>query len=148
MQCFFLLAFMLAYLAEVDNQLCLLQQGSGRMLGTVKMPVQLCLHPQRGMKPVAAVSGRPCAIFRGRQSPGTGKNSLVRAKPFGGPWLTCNCLGALTLCGPCCELPLAWLCCVRSSPCGVSSWIWVGLFLWCLACVCMSSHTYYKNMLF
>lgn len=85
MQCFLLLAFMLAYLAEVDNQLCLLQQGSGRMLGTVKVPVQLCLHPKRGMKPMAATSGRPCAIFRGIQGPGTSKNSLLGAKPFGGP---------------------------------------------------------------
>ena len=84
MQCFLLLAFMLAYLAEVDNQLCLLQQGSRRMLGTAKVPVQLCLHPERGMKPMAATLGRPCAIFRGRLGPGTSKNSLVR-KLLGDP---------------------------------------------------------------
>lgn len=64
---------------------CLLQQGSGRMLGTAKVPVQLCLHPERGMKPMAATSGRPCAIFRGGQGPGTSRKSLVTAKPFGRP---------------------------------------------------------------
>lgn len=84
MQCFLLLAFMLAYLAKVDNQLCLLQQDSGRMLGTVKVPFQLRLHPERDMKPVAATSGRPCAVFRGRQGPGTSKNSLV-GKLLGAP---------------------------------------------------------------
>lgn len=97
MQCFLLLAFMLAYLAEVDNYLCLLQQGSGRMLETVKVPHQLCLHPERGMKPVTATSGRPCATFRGSHCPGTSKKSLVGPKHFWGPELTCNCLGALAL---------------------------------------------------
>lgn len=45
MQCLVLLAFMLAYLAEINNQLCLLQQASRRMLGTAKMLVQLSPHP-------------------------------------------------------------------------------------------------------
>jgi len=85
MQYFLLLAFMLAYLAEVDNQLCLLQQGSGKMLGTAEVPIQLRLHPERGMKLMVGSSGRPPAIFRGRQGPGTNKNSLVTAKPFGRP---------------------------------------------------------------
>lgn len=85
MQCFLLLAFMLAYLAGVDKQLCLLQQGSGKMLETVKVPLQLCLHPQRDPKPRADTLGRLCAIFRGRQGPETSKNGLVKAKAFGGP---------------------------------------------------------------
>lgn len=59
MQCFLLLAFVLAYLAEVDNQLCLLQQGSRKMLGAAKVPVQLCLHPRTGIKPMAATLGKP-----------------------------------------------------------------------------------------
>lgn len=85
MQCFLLLAFMLAYLAGVDKQLCLLQQGRGKMLKTVKVPLQLCLHPQRDPEPRADTLGRLCAIFRGRQGPGTSKNGLVKAKTFGGP---------------------------------------------------------------
>lgn len=85
MQCFLLLAFMLAYLAGVDKQLCLLQQGSGKMLETVKVPLQLCLHLQRDPKPRADTLGRLCATFRGRQGPETSKNGLVKAKAFGGP---------------------------------------------------------------
>lgn len=82
MQCFLLLAFMLACLAGFDKQLCLLQQGSRRMLQTVKVPLQLCLHPQRDPKP-RHLGEALCSVQREEpEGPGTSKNGLVKAKSF------------------------------------------------------------------
>lgn len=63
----------------------LVATGQCKMLETVKVPLQLCLHPQKDPKPRAHTLGRLCAILRVRQGAGTSKNCLVKAKVFGGP---------------------------------------------------------------
>lgn len=84
MQYFLLLAFMLAYLAEVDNQLCLLQQGSGRMLGTVKMPVQLCLHPPEGYETHGSCLGEALCNFQRETEPRNWQEQSCQSKTFWG----------------------------------------------------------------
>lgn len=84
MQCVLLLAFMLAYLAEVDNQLCLLQQGSRRMLGTAKVPAQLCLHPKGDMKSMAATSGWGLSNCQRETGPRNQKEQSYQSKTFWG----------------------------------------------------------------
>lgn len=84
MQCFLLLAFMLAYLAKVDNQLCLLQQDSGRMLGTARSAFSAASASREGYETHGSHLGEALCNFQRETGPRNQQEQSCQ-KAFGGP---------------------------------------------------------------